>query len=386
MARWLPGRCLAIAARFWCGCASALSPDLTLKVARHTAWGPNQGAPLGGAVAWAQTRDGYLWIAGPSGLFRFDGIAFERIELPHDPKLSSLSLMSLFASHDGGLWVGFTFGGVAQLKDGRWRVFAASDGVPMSTPWQFAETKDAMIWVATSNDVMQFDGTHWTAAGSRMGLSSNSNPILFVDSQGTIWAGGGTALYFLRSGEQQFHNLPVAVPTPWEGSNMTESSSGTVWLDTGYELVPVAQNPPSGRALSSSRGVVVFDNNGTLWATTDGLRRIAHPERLTLGVPVHTDNQVDTYLDSDGLTSRTVFAFQVDREGNVWVGTTQGIDRRPSARRMALWEVLQRCGRCRPRSLPEAAHSGSPRAAASMAWIPNTGFATAYRQRCCSGA
>jgi signal transduction histidine kinase/ligand-binding sensor domain-containing protein len=319
--------CLASAAVLWCGCVSALSPDLTIKGARHTAWGPNQGAPLGGAVALAQTRDGYLWIAGPSGLFRFDGIAFERIELPHDPKLSSLGLMSLFASHDGGLWIGFTFGGVAQLKDGRWRVFAASDGVPMSTPWLFAETQDAKIWVATSNDVVQFDGTHWTAVGSKMGLSSNNNPILFVDSQGTIWAGGETALYLLRSGEQQFHKIPVAVRTPWEGNNMTESSSGTVWLDTGYELVPVAQNPPSGRALSSSRGGAVFDNDGTLWATTDGLRRIAHPERFILGIPVHTDNQVDTYLDSDGLTSRTVFAFQVDREGNIWVGTTQGIDR-----------------------------------------------------------
>ena len=29
----------------------------------------------------------------------------------------------------------------------------------------------------------------------------------------------------------------------------------------------------------------------------------------------------------DGLTSRTVFAFQVDREGNVWAGTTNGLDR-----------------------------------------------------------
>jgi len=66
----------------WCGCAAALSPDLTLKQLHHTAWGPGQGVPLGGAIELAQTNEGYLWIAGPSGLFRFDGIAFERIELP----------------------------------------------------------------------------------------------------------------------------------------------------------------------------------------------------------------------------------------------------------------------------------------------------------------
>src|SRR5580658_318903 len=110
---------LAIAALLWCGCAAALNPDLTIKELHHTAWGPGQGAPLGGAIALAHTSDGYLWMAGPSGLFRFDGIAFERVELPRDPKLSSLSLISAFAARSGGLWVGFTFGGVALLKDGR---------------------------------------------------------------------------------------------------------------------------------------------------------------------------------------------------------------------------------------------------------------------------
>jgi ligand-binding sensor domain-containing protein len=112
---------LTIAVLLWCGCAAALSPDLTINELHHPAWGPSQGAPLGGAVALAQTSDGYIWIAGPSGLFRFDGIAFERIELPHDPKISSLRLMSAFAPRGGGLWVGFTFGGVALLKGGAGR-------------------------------------------------------------------------------------------------------------------------------------------------------------------------------------------------------------------------------------------------------------------------
>jgi signal transduction histidine kinase len=35
----------------------------------------------------------------------------------------------------------------------------------------------------------------------------------------------------------------------------------------------------------------------------------------------------DAYSDSDGLTSRTVFSLLIDREGNVWVGTSHGLDR-----------------------------------------------------------
>jgi signal transduction histidine kinase/ligand-binding sensor domain-containing protein len=320
---------LAIAAQLWCGCAAALSPDLTIKELHHTAWGPSQGAPLGGAVALAQTNDGYLWMAGPSGLFRFDGIAFERVELPHDPKLSSLSLYSVFAARCVGLWVGFTFGGVALLKEGHWQVFSVADGLPSGTPWQFAETPDGTLWVATDSDVARFDGARWKAVGSHMGLPTSSGLILFVDSQGTIWAGGGenSLLYFLRPGEHQFRNLPVATPTPWAGDSMAESSTGTVWLDVGYTLVPVAQNPPSGKAVHSSRGELVFDHDGTLWYQADGLRRIAHPEHPAIGTALRLEDIADAYTDADGLTARTVFSMLADREGNVWVGTTHGLDR-----------------------------------------------------------
>jgi signal transduction histidine kinase/ligand-binding sensor domain-containing protein len=318
---------LAIAALLWCGSAAALNPDLTIKELHHTAWGPSQGAPLGGAVALAQTNDGYLWMAGPSGLFRFDGIAFERVELPHDPKLSSLGLFSAFAPRGGGLWVGFTFGGVALLKGGRWQVFSAADGLPPSTPWQFAETPDGTLWVATGRDLARFDGARWKMVGSEMDLPASDNPILFVDSQGTLWAGGGNSLFFLRRGEHQFRNQPVAVPTPWDGNGMAESSTGTVWLDAGFDLVPVAQNPPPGKTGRSSYGGLAFDHDGTLWDPQTGLWRVAHPEHPTLGAALRVEAIADHYSDADGLTSRAVRALLVDREGNVWVGTTHGLDR-----------------------------------------------------------
>jgi ligand-binding sensor domain-containing protein len=318
---------LAIAALLWCGCATALSPNLTIKELHHTAWGPGQGAPLGGAVALAQTNDGYLWFAGPSGLFRFDGVAFERVELPHDPKLSSLTLCAAFAPRGGGLWVGFTFGGVAFLREGRWQVFSSADGIPSGSPWQFAETSDGKVWIATTTDIARFDGTHWKALGSQMGLPVSTNPMLFVDSQGTIWAGGANSLFFLRPGESRFRQQPVAEPTPWVGIGMAESGGGTVWLNAGYDLVPVAQNPPHVTAGRSSAGDFGFDHDGALWASLEGLHRIVLPEHPIVGAALHVDDIADAYSDTDGLTSRTVFSLLVDREGNVWTGTTHGLDR-----------------------------------------------------------
>src|SRR6266850_7969229 len=57
-------------------------PDRALTIAQyiHTAWKAQDGAP---ADAWslAQTADGWLWLGTSTGLYRFDGIRFERVPI-----------------------------------------------------------------------------------------------------------------------------------------------------------------------------------------------------------------------------------------------------------------------------------------------------------------
>src|SRR5215469_16292259 len=59
-ARSAAGIALATGMAFLSQSALALDPNLTIKQLHHTAWGPAQGAPLGGAHGFEQTRDGYL--------------------------------------------------------------------------------------------------------------------------------------------------------------------------------------------------------------------------------------------------------------------------------------------------------------------------------------
>jgi hypothetical protein len=49
-------RIVSLVGLLWCHAAHALNPGLTIKELHHTAWGPGQGAPLGGA--------GWQWHGG----------------------------------------------------------------------------------------------------------------------------------------------------------------------------------------------------------------------------------------------------------------------------------------------------------------------------------
>jgi ligand-binding sensor domain-containing protein len=82
---------------------------------RRTDFTSVNGAPQG-VNGLAQSNDGYIWIAAADGLYRFDGITFERIK-PLPGRSRSMKVISVFAARNGDVWVGYFWGGVARVRD-----------------------------------------------------------------------------------------------------------------------------------------------------------------------------------------------------------------------------------------------------------------------------
>ena len=60
----------------------------------HTAWNGQRGAPSD-VVQFTQTPDGWLWLSSPNGLFRFDGVDFQRMDSVQGHRLRSVSYTHL---------------------------------------------------------------------------------------------------------------------------------------------------------------------------------------------------------------------------------------------------------------------------------------------------
>ncbi|PZP32925.1 MAG: hypothetical protein DI603_09630 [Roseateles depolymerans] len=309
--------------------APALQPLTHL---HHTAWTAQDGVP-GQVVALAQTPDGYLWLGTPNGLFRFDGVRFERFDAIAGESLPAKSVLTLMATPDGGLWVGFMTGGTAFVRDGRvLRTDAAQGLFDMSTR-RFARQRDGTLWVVTGRALLKLVDERWVPVSTESGYVATGrvgSMDLVVDPADNLWVASTQGVYVQAAGQARFQ--PVAV-RDLNFSALAVDPQGRVWAsdtDHGRGIVRLPRPGVAGdraddwHAAPNSLFAPAFDAQGRLWyGDSEGLVRApvpgeaGAPERLT----------PDQRLSGD-----FVMNLLHDRDGSVWVGTNGGLDRLRPAR------------------------------------------------------
>lgn len=111
-----------------------------------------------------QDRQGFLWIATPDGLNRYDGYGISAFR--HHPEdsttLTANSINALHVDRRGRLWIG-TFAGLNRYDraTGRMRQYLHDGDDPTSIPndyvQSFAEDHDGRLWIGTANGLARYD-------------------------------------------------------------------------------------------------------------------------------------------------------------------------------------------------------------------------------------
>jgi signal transduction histidine kinase/ligand-binding sensor domain-containing protein len=312
--------CVSVAAQDW---------DRTIAQFQHTTWGSKEGAP-DQIEALAQTEDGYLWIGTDNGLYRFDGIAFERYEPRSGGPFPGGAVISLLALPNGDLWTGFSSGQISLLRDGRATNYKSREGVPPGEIRGFAQDREGTIWAASGGGLLRLEGNHWKIVGEDWNFPEKSAQTCFVDRQGTLWAAAADTIAFLPAGSKMFQSRGIHVGQVYQ---ITQAANGKLWMaETTRSVRPVPLGGPLAPSDKTEIRVgsagILFDREGALWVTSlgDGLRRAAHPERLS-GALGELSNAIESFTAKDGLTDDVGDPILQDREGNIWVGTHRGLDR-----------------------------------------------------------
>jgi len=312
-----------------CSCAAALARDRTIAQFAHTAWGPKEGAPST-VRALAQSTDGYLWLGTPDGLFRFDGRIFERYQPQSSGQLPARNVSSLFALPNGDLWIGFRSGGIGLLRNGLVTNYTTHEGVPSAGVSSFAQDREGAIWAGTSAGLLRLEGNRWKEVGNDWNFPGALVRTIFLDRQGTLWVSTEDALVFLPPGTQRFQPTGIKVG---QVQQITQAANGKLWMaETTRSVRPLPlsdkQLPPDETEVQVGSQGILFDNDGALWITSigDGLRRAPAPELLR-GKIKEFNTGVESFTAKDGLSDDVAITILQDREGNIWVGTRNGLDR-----------------------------------------------------------
>lgn len=328
---------LAFCVLFVCLPLYGIDRDRKLTELYHTAWTFKDGAPAE-IYALAQTTNGFLWLGAATGLFRFDGIRFEPYKPQSGQTFSQRSVASLFAVPDGGLWVGYRYGGVSFIKDGKITNYGKADGLPSHTVLAFARDRQGAIWIAAEQGgLARLQGSHWTTIGADWGFSGEADTV-FVDRAGTLWVGTPTKVVYLAEGANRFQVAATGLRPIVE--SIAEAPDGRMWMaEGGYGVRPLPlpgkDDGRSGPAVLVGAPAITFDTQGNLWITTagDGIRRVPYPDRLDpprikgpSAWQFHSSD-LEVFTEANGLTGDYVHCVLQDREGNVWFGTTGGLDR-----------------------------------------------------------
>jgi signal transduction histidine kinase/ligand-binding sensor domain-containing protein len=299
--------------------ASALRPLLTDYT--HTAWTELDGAPTG-VTKFAQGADGWLWISTPTGLYRFDGVRFERTDTVYGQPLVSSNIMALASAPDGAVWIGYRVGGVSVFRKNGSHTYVEGNGLHPVGSMHIEVAPDGAIWVAMRDGVAVLPpgGQRFEYLKPEAGLPALGVFQILFARDGTTWIGTNGGAYFRKPGESRFtHAWPRTALVA-----LCEAPDGTIWgndFKTSYYRIQTSP-PAAGQTLQPEieGRAMRIDRQGTMWIShTDGWER-----RLSVSGPSLPEQRLS---QSGNLSGPMLGATFEDREGNLWAGTSGGIDR-----------------------------------------------------------
>jgi ligand-binding sensor domain-containing protein len=301
----------------------------------HKTWTMRDGAPTA-ILEIAQDHDGTLWLAGHQGIYQFDGLHFKEFHAPvGEPGLPAGGYGSIFVARNGDVWAGTLLHGIARIRGGHVRFFDEHDGFPTLTVMEITEGPDGSVWAIVHGRLMVFDGTHWTDGGFLGGIPNEGGVrALFFDHDGTQWVSTGRSVYYRSRNQRKFSRTDVDFGRGNDSGDFVESTSGELWLaiastnptsSTEFRQIDVPGHrvtEPIVIHLPFLVHQVTLASDGSLWATGSDLNRFE---------PVTSQGKQsfsrETFGTADGLTSRVTNAILEDRNGDIWLGTENGIER-----------------------------------------------------------
>jgi signal transduction histidine kinase/ligand-binding sensor domain-containing protein len=263
---------------------------------------------------------GFIWIGTNDGLCRYQGsndVSVYRVNAPEiQGGLESNAIRTLFKDHAGNLWIGTRLGGLTKFDQSNqsWTTFRHdpndANSISSDEILSIAEDNDGRIWIGTEDGLNAYDPssgvfTRFQAdLNNPKALQAKAILTIYVDHKGWMWTGtwdGGLSL-LIHSDSGKLSDIEFKT---FELDNIKETRR--VW--------DIYQSNNHHYWLSTAGGGLL------LMALPDNANNTSHSTDWT---PI--TQRFSKESDSTGLTHDDIKEVVQDRNQNLWVATTQGLN------------------------------------------------------------
>lgn len=334
-----------------------LSTDKGLKILNPNTWtyvsylaepGNRQAISADLLSGMHEDRAGNLWIGSLAGGLNKVDLKPEKFllcqtQFGNPSKLSKNNIRSIFVDSKNTLWIGTFEGGVNYMgeEEDYFRLFLEKD-LGNKNVWMIYEDSKKQMWFGTSTGLFCYNSQDRKLKKynfDKRNGESISNDIIrcaYEDSRGNLWFGTESGLNRFENSTGSFTRFlhdpksknSLSHNTVW---TITETEN-TLWVGTdnglnklsldnnGNPLVWKAYYPEQdNKNTISNRSVRTFwkDKNGYIWiGTSNGLNKF--------------DPKRETFLrfnESDGMANAYIYGVLGDNKGNLWLSTNHGISK-----------------------------------------------------------
>ena len=336
-------------------------------------YGTSDGLTNLSAHCITQTANGSLYVCTEDGLFRYDGISFQRVpvntmEEPYitgaaggsDSGVWFSAIHSLYLLNASGVHAvsapadGLEFDLFAsmaatsppheklyfvsrhrlyvtqQTETDQWKAVPAFGGTFLNQHPELARVsfvsidREYHLWLGCGNEICETDGNSVTVYGPQQGLPADVWRQAFVDSYHRLWVRSEHSLYRLDNGASGFTDAKLNLSSDMlaaRNTSIVEDRQGNILLnlnagvarlegDTWHILRERTDLPPQ------VVNILFSDSQGSIWLGLSG-----HGMARWLGY-----NQVEDWTTINGLTSDLVWNFARDRKGRLWIATENNLE------------------------------------------------------------
>ncbi len=275
------------------------------------------GLPTSDANYLLCARNGYLWVGGYSGILRYDGSTFTRL----DTSGGLTNGRGLFEDSKSRIWVGTNDNGVVVIEKNSELNLTYKDGLPASSIREFAEDKDGNVFVGTTSGVCYVDPEMNVHAIDDDRINDDRILKLETDIEGKIYGQTKSGKIFLIEDQK--------VTSVYSGQELGMGKITTILADPlypGYLYYGTDDNViyygEYGRNTEILRKIKTGSVTGIHWLNFD-CGRVWASSTTTLGYL--DENEQMHVLDNLPIKSGIEMVAS-DYQGNLWVASsTEGV-------------------------------------------------------------